>query len=81
MDPAKFNKLQHPDVAETLETIDDIGAVLPMRFRPGAQVAQAIWAQQFEGSAVHLDALKELDESRAVTGINERPVQTSTKVP
>lgn len=77
----QLNKLQHPDVAQTLETIDDMGAVLPMRFRPGAQVAQAIWAQQFEGGAVHLDALKELDESRAVTGITERAVKTSTKVP
>lgn len=81
MAPAKFNTLQHPDVAQTLETIDDMGAVLPMRFRPGAQVAQAIWAQQFEGRAVHLDALKELDESRAVTGITERAVKTSTRVP
>lgn len=74
-----FDTLKHPDVAQTLETIDDIGAVLPMRFRPGAQVAQALWAQQFEGSAVHLDALKELDESRAVSGIAERAVQTSIK--
>jgi uncharacterized protein YcbK (DUF882 family) len=81
MAPAKFNKLQHPDVAQTLETIDDMGAVLPMRFRPGAQVAQAIWAQQFEGTAVHVDALKELDESRAATGITERAVKTSTKTP
>ncbi len=79
--PAKFTKLQHPDVARTLETIDDMGAVLPMRFRPGAQVAQAIWTQQFQGTAVHQDALKELDESRAVTGITERSVKTSTKVP
>lgn len=76
-----LSKLQHPDVAQTLETIDDMDAVLPMRFRPGAQVAQAIWAQQFEGTAVHLDALKELDESRAVTGITERAVKTSTKMP
>lgn len=74
-----FGGLQHPDVAQTLETIDDVGAVLPMRFRPGQQVAQVMWAQQFQGKAVHLDALKELDESRASTGISERPVQTSTK--
>lgn len=77
----QFGALQHPDVAQTLELIDDIGAVLPMRFRPGQQVAQVMWAQQFQGSAVHLDALKELDQSRAATGISERAVQTSTRTP
>lgn len=75
----QFEGLKHPDVAQTLELIDDIGAVLPMRFRPGQQVAQVMWAQQFQGSAVHLDALEELDQSRAATGISERAVQTSTR--
>ncbi|MGE0055593.1 MAG: DUF882 domain-containing protein [Hyphomicrobium sp.] len=75
----QFEGLQHPDVAQTLELIDDIGAVLPMRFRPGQQVAQVMSSQQFQGSAVHLDALKELDQSRAATGISERTVQTSTR--
>ncbi|MGQ0455971.1 MAG: DUF882 domain-containing protein [Hyphomicrobium sp.] len=72
--------LQHPDVAATLEMIDDVGAIPPMRFRPGRQVAQVMWAQQFEGKAVHLDALREIDGGRiAATGIESRPVQTSSR--
>ena len=75
----QFGNLQHPDVAQTLELIDDVGAVLPMRFRPGQQVAQVMWAQQFQGKAVHKDILEELDQSRAATGISERTVRTSTR--
>ena len=76
---AQFGGLQHPDVAQTLETLDDVGAVQPMRFRPGQQVAAALWSQQFEGKAVHLDALEELDKSPRPTGIENRQVQTSKR--
>ena len=73
--------LQHPDVAATLDMIDDVGAIAPMRFRPGQQVAQVLWAQQFQGKAVHLDALKEIDQNRLATpaGIENRAVRTSKK--
>ncbi len=72
-------KLQHPDVAATLEMIDDIGEIPPMRFRPGRQVAQVMWAQQFEGKAVHLDALREIDQNRLTSSIQSRAVQTSSR--
>ncbi|MEQ1718848.1 MAG: hypothetical protein ABL907_23170, partial [Hyphomicrobium sp.] len=62
-----------------LELIDDVGAIQPMRFRPGQQVAQVMWAQQFQGKAVHLDALEEIDQNRAATGIAERAVRTSAR--
>jgi uncharacterized protein YcbK (DUF882 family) len=79
-DVALVAELQHPDVARTLEMLDDVGAIQPMRFRPGQQVAQVMWAQQFEGKAVHLDALEELDRSRAETGIiSNRAVKTSQR--
>jgi hypothetical protein len=76
---APFGGLQHPDVAKTLDALDDVGAIQPMRFRPGQQVAEVMWAQQFQGKAVHLDALRELDQSRLVTGIENRAVQTSKR--
>ncbi len=72
-------RLQHPDVAATLEMIDDIGEIPPMRFRPGRQVAQVMWAQQFEGKAVHLDALREIDQNRLASSIQNRAVQTSSR--
>ncbi|PPC87985.1 MAG: hypothetical protein CTY31_11050 [Hyphomicrobium sp.] len=73
--------LQHPDVAATLDMLDDVGAIVPMRFRPGQQVAQVLWAQQFQGKAVHLDALQEMDQNRLVTpaGIENRAVRTSKR--
>lgn len=78
LDP-EFTELHHPDVAKTLEMIDDVGAIQPMKLRPGQQVAQVLWAQQFEGKAVHLDALKELDRPQPTTGIENRQVQTSSR--
>ncbi len=78
LDP-EVTKLEHPDVAKTLEMIDDVGAVAPMKLRPGQQVARVLWAQQFEGKAVHLDALKELDRQPDASGIQNRQVQTSSR--
>ena len=72
-------RLEHPDVARTMDMIDDGGVIQPMSFRPGQQVAQAMWAQQFEGKAVHLDALEEIDRNRAAIGITGRTVQTSKR--
>lgn len=71
--------LQHPDVAATLDAIDDVGAVMPMKFRPGQQVAQIMWAQQFQGKAVNLEALTEIDNGRLPAGIESRPVKTSAR--
>lgn len=50
-------QLSAPDVARTLDLLDEEGQILPMRFHPGAQTAQVMWAQQFKGGAVNLGAL------------------------
>lgn len=71
--------LQHPDVAATLDALDDEGAVIPMKFRPGQQVAQVMWAQQFQGKAVHVEALLEIDRSRMPAGLENRSVKTSAR--
>ena len=79
-DPQLAGQLQHPDVAATLDALDDIGAITPMKFRPGQQVARVMWAQQFEGKAVHLDALMEIDQGRLLpAGIENRQVKTSSR--
>jgi uncharacterized protein YcbK (DUF882 family) len=71
--------MQGPDVVATLKVLDDVGAVEPMKFRPGRQLAEAMWSDQFKGKAVHTDALKELEASRIPAGITSRTVQTSTR--
>jgi uncharacterized protein YcbK (DUF882 family) len=55
-DPA-LAKMVHPDVAKTLELLDQAGSMPPMKLRPGAQVAQLMWAQQFQGGMASIDDL------------------------
>ena len=55
-DPA-LAQLVHPDTARTLELLNDEGSVPPLRLRPGAPMAQMLWAQAFSGKAVELSAL------------------------
>jgi uncharacterized protein YcbK (DUF882 family) len=47
-DPA-FTALVHPDVARTLDLLDQAGSMPPMKLRPGPQVAKLLWAQEFKG--------------------------------
>jgi uncharacterized protein YcbK (DUF882 family) len=49
--------MTHPDVAKTLELLDQAGSMPPMKLRPGAQVAQLMWAQQFQGGVASTDEL------------------------
>jgi uncharacterized protein YcbK (DUF882 family) len=58
-------KLTHHDVTRTLDLIDDGGEVQPMRLRPGRQVAQVMWAQQFQGKGVSFDTLTHVSEPAA----------------
>jgi len=55
-DPA-LATLVHPDEGEILDLLDDEGTVLPMRFGMGQLETEMAWAQEFSGSAVHLEAL------------------------
>lgn len=78
-DPNLVRELEHPDVAATFDALDDRGTIAPMRFRPGRQLAQLLWAQQFQGQAVHVAALKEMEQGRLPAGIANRAVRTSLK--
>ena len=57
-------KIVHPNLARTLDLLDDKQIVLPMRLRPGDQIAEVLWAQQFQGNAVDFKA-HETDAARA----------------
>jgi hypothetical protein len=71
----------HPNVARTLDMIDDEGRILPMRFRPGEQTAQLLLAKQFTGQAVDLSAVEAYiaKEEPAPAALAERMVRTSPR--
>ncbi len=74
-DPA-LARLTHPDLARTLELLDQGGSVPPMRLRPGAQAAQLMWAQQFRGEAVNLSSLVDPEAPETASRMANRRVVT-----
>jgi hypothetical protein len=72
-------KVVHPDLQKTLALLDDKQIVLPMRLRPGDQVSEVTWAQQFQGRAVDFAAHETDQQSAADSGITSRPVRTSAR--
>lgn len=78
VDDDAFGGLVHPDVARTLDLLDEDQIILPLRLRPGRQVAEVMWAQQFQGQAVNLRALERTALPRPVpAGLASRSVKTS----
>jgi len=80
-DDAALVKLVHPDVMRTLDLLDDRPIVLPLKLRPGLQVAETMWAQQFRGEAVDVSALEEAARLRnaAPSSLASRSVRTTTR--
>jgi uncharacterized protein YcbK (DUF882 family) len=77
-DPA-LARMVHPDLAKTLEMLNDGGSVPPMRLRPGSQTAQLMWAQQFKGEAINLSSLIDLDAPQGPARLAERRVATQAQ--
>jgi hypothetical protein len=77
-DPALV-RLQHPDIARTLDLIDQAGGMPPMRMRPTLRVAEAMWTRQFKGEAINLNALYGTDEQSAPSSMVSRKVSTTAK--
>jgi uncharacterized protein YcbK (DUF882 family) len=75
-----LSELRHHDVARTLDMLDQPGTVLPLRFRPGEQLAQLMWAQQFRGDPVGLAKLFEAQgEAAQAPGLKDRSVRTTAR--
>ncbi|HWK33161.1 MAG TPA: hypothetical protein VNR51_05730, partial [Hyphomicrobium sp.] len=78
-DDEALMKIVHPDLQRTLDLLDDRPIVLPMRLRPGDQISEVLWAQQFRGNAVDFSA-HERDQARALaSGIASRAVRTTAR--
>jgi hypothetical protein len=79
-DDSALVKLSHPDLARTLDLLEDAPVVLPMRLRPGKQVTEVLWAQQFRGEAVDISVLGEDDTAQdAPSSLASRPVRTTAR--
>jgi hypothetical protein len=78
-DPA-LAQMVHPDLARTLEVIDDAGEIQPMRFRPRQKVAELMWSQQFHGHAVQTGGLDGASAAAAAPkGLANRAVKTTSR--
>jgi hypothetical protein len=79
-DDAALIKLVHPDVVRTLDLLDERPIVLPLKLRPGRQVTEVMWAQQFKGTAVDVSALEEAERARqAPTSLASHSVRTTSR--
>jgi hypothetical protein len=77
IDEPALAALHHPDVARTLEMLDQSGSAPPMLLRPTGQVAATLWTHQFSGDAINLTAIA---EARATaSALANRKVTTSPK--
>lgn len=67
-----------PEVARTLELIDQTSSLQPLRLRPGQAVAARMWTQEFRGEAVNPQALAVLTPPEdAIGGLIRRNVRTA----
>lgn len=76
-DPA-LAQMVHPDLARTLEVIDDAGEIQPMRFRPRQKVAELMWSQQFHGRAVQTSP-SDGGDAAVPQGLSKRAVRTTSR--
>jgi len=66
------------DVNRTLDVLDQIDASATLSFRPTASAATLLWAQQFTGTAIRLDAMRDLEQP-APAAFGSRSVRTSRR--
>lgn len=78
-DDAALVKIVHPDLKRTLELLDDKQIVLPMQLRPGDQISEVLWAQQFRGSAVDFNAHESESARPSAGGLASRTVRTTAR--
>jgi hypothetical protein len=69
----------HPDLAKTLEFIDQSLSALQMRLRVGPQTAEVMWEQQFKDEAVNFFTLTDPDRSGPASSVNNRLVHTQAQ--
>jgi uncharacterized protein YcbK (DUF882 family) len=76
VDDPVLARMIHPDLAKTLEMLDQTGSAPPMRLRLGPQTAQVLWAQQFKGEAIDLSSFLDAEGSSSPAGMSSRKIVT-----
>ncbi|KAB2849570.1 MAG: DUF882 domain-containing protein [Hyphomicrobiaceae bacterium] len=68
----------HPDTRRIFDLLDEPDKLFPLSFRPGKQVAELLWADQFLGNKVGVNTLMgDASVPQAPTGFKQRKVATT----
>lgn len=78
-DDPVLTRMVHPNVGQTLEMLGQDRDDLPLALRPGQQVVELLWAQQFQGNAVDLSVLDEAVHPDPIGRLARRTVSTSRR--
>ena len=77
IDDGELARLVHPDVARTVDMLDQAGSIPPMRLRPAPKLAQLRWAQTFGSEPVPVGRVSGTAKPAAANGgLAERRVKT-----
>ncbi|MEZ5816459.1 MAG: DUF882 domain-containing protein [Hyphomicrobiaceae bacterium] len=66
------------DAARTLDLLDQPESAAMLRFRPATRTAELLWSQQFTGTAIKLDALRD-EPPGTVPSLTSKSVRTSQR--
>lgn len=72
-------QMHHPDTGRLFEMLDEPDRLFPLSFRPGQQVAELMWAGQFNGAKVGADTLMARLKTAASALIIQRQVSTTAQ--
>ena len=72
-------QMHHPDTGRVFELLDEPDRLFPLTFRPGKQVAELMWAGQFNGAKVGADTLMGRLKSTAGGTVIQRQVATTSQ--
>lgn len=72
-------QMHHPDTGRLFDMLDEPDRLFPLSFRPGQQVAELMWAGQFNGAKVGADTLMARLKTAARPLIIQRHVATTSQ--
>ena len=78
IDDPVLARMSAPEVARTIDLLDQAGPLIPIHLRPGQAVTERMWTQEFRGDAVNPAALAALTAREdEMAGLIQRTVRTA----